>query len=147
MVLTFGVAAIFTIVGVFFTNSICNLLGASETFHHLTVDYLFRYSVFIIPSVVSVALQNYCRNDNASGLVSAVVAVTTICNIFGDWMLIYPIPMGTKGAAIATGVSQTIGLLIVLTHFIRKRGFLRFGKYTLKKCSERDCNPRSAGGR
>lgn len=34
--------------------------------------------------------------------------------------------MGIKGAAIATGVSQTVGLVIVLSHFLRKRGQLRF---------------------
>lgn len=39
--------------------------------------------------------------------------------------------MGTKGAAIATGISQTIGLLIMLTHFARKNGNLRFGKVAL----------------
>ena len=49
-----------------------------------------------------------------------------------DWLLIYPIPSGTKDAAIATGVSQTIGFLIVLTHFIRKRGLLRFAPVKLQ---------------
>lgn len=77
------------------------------------------YFIFIIPSGLSIGLQNYCRNDNAPGLVSMVVVVTTICNILGGWLLIYPLKMGTKGAAIATGVSQTIGLLILLTRFSR----------------------------
>ena len=34
--------------------------------------------------------------------------------------------MGTAGAAIATGVSQTFAFLIMLTHFIRRKGILRF---------------------
>lgn len=131
MVLTTIFAVLFTIGGVFFPGSLCQLLGAGETFYQYAVDYMFWYSVFIIPSVLSVAFQNFCRNDNAPGLVSKVVAITTACNIFGDWLLIYPIPWGTKGAAIATGVSQAIGFFIMLTHFIRKRGNLRFGAVKL----------------
>ena len=124
-------AAVFSVTGTFFADGICSLLGANETFHHLAVDYLFWYSIFIIPSGLSIGLQNYCRNDNAPGLVSMVVIITTICNIFGDWLLIYPFQMGTKGAAIATGISQTIGLLILLTRFARKRDNLRFGRAKL----------------
>lgn len=125
-------STILSFTGMFFADGICKLLGAGETFHHLAVEYLFWYSVFIIPSALSTGLQSYCRNDGVPGLVSIVVIVTTICNIFGDWLLIYPIPWETKGAAIATGVSQTLGLLIMLTHFVRKQGVLRFGKAKLE---------------
>ncbi|MDE7188346.1 MAG: polysaccharide biosynthesis C-terminal domain-containing protein, partial [Lachnospiraceae bacterium] len=133
MLLMVCVAAVLSFIGVFFANKVCTILGANETFHRLAADYLFWYSVFIIPSAVSMGLQNYCRNDNAPGLVSIVVIVTTVCNILGDWLLIYPMAWGTKGAAIATGISQTLGLLVVLTHFIRKKGNLRFGKIKPEK--------------
>lgn len=128
MITLLVVAAVLCAIGVFGADSVCTLLGANETFHQLSVDYLFWYSVFIIPSGLSVGLQAYCRNDNAPGLVSIAVIVSTVCNIFGDWLLIFPIPMGTKGAAIATGVSQTIGCFVMLTHLIKKKGVLRVGK-------------------
>lgn len=133
IILTLFFGVLFSVSGTFFTEGICNLLGVSETFYQLAVDYLFWYSLFIIPSVLSVAFQNYCRNDNAPRLVSVVVGITTACNIFGDWLLIYPFQWGTMGAAVATGVSQTLGFFIVLTHFIRKQGILRFGKVTPEK--------------
>lgn len=132
MLLLLCASAVLCFVGLFFSDSICTMLGAGETFHHLAAEYLFWYSLFIIPSALSTGLQNYCRNDGAPGLVSIVVIVSTICNIFGDWLLIFPIHWGTKGAAIATGVSQTIGLFIMLTHFVRKQGVLRFGKIKLE---------------
>lgn len=131
MVLLFGVAVILCILGVFCTDTLCKLLGANETFHEMTADYLFWYSVFIIPSGLSMGLQAYCRNDNAPGLVGMTVIISTVLNIVGDWWLIFPMQMGTAGAAIATGASQTVGLLIMLTHFIRKKGILRFGKITI----------------
>ena len=128
MILMLCISTALSFIGMFFADGICTMLGAGETFHHLAVDYLFWYSLFIIPSALSTGLQNYCRNDGAPGLVGMVVIITTICNIFGDWLLIYPVAWGTKGAAIATGISQTIGLFILLTHFIRKQGNLRFVK-------------------
>jgi len=122
------VSAVLSAIGVCFADQICTLLGAGETYHKLAVDYLFWYSVFILPSGLSFGLQSYCRNDGAPGLVTIAVVITTLLNIFGDWLLIFPFPLGTKGAAIATGVSQSLGLFIMLTHFIRKQGILRFGK-------------------
>lgn len=122
------VSVVMSAIGVFGADLLCKLLGANETFHQMSVDYLFWYSVFIIPSGLSMGLQSYCRNDGSPGLVSLTVIVSTALNIFLDWFLIFPIPMGTKGAAIATGVSQSIGLLIMLTHFVRKKGILRIGK-------------------
>lgn len=123
-----SVSFLLSVIGIFGADTLCTLLGANETFHTLSVDYLFWYSVFIIPSGISMGLQNYCRNDGAPGLVATATIIQTICNIFGDWLLIFPFSMGTKGAAIATGLSQSIGLIIMLTHFVRKNGILRFGK-------------------
>lgn len=122
------ISALLTAAGVFFTDAICSLLGANETFLRQAADYLFWYSLFIIPSGLSMCLQHFCRNDGAPGLVSIAVIVSTACNIFGDWLLIFPFGMGTAGAAIATGFSQVIALLILLIHFIRRDGILRFSR-------------------
>lgn len=122
------VSALLSFIGVFFTDAVCSLLGAGKTFHQMAADYLFWYSVFIIPSSLSYGLQIYCRNDGAPGLVGIATFGSTVCNIFGDWLLIFPFHMGIKGAALATGVSQSLGLFVMLTHFIRKMGVLRFGK-------------------
>lgn len=91
-------AVILSAIGVFGADRLCTLLGANETFHQLSVDYLFWYSIFIIPSGLFMGLQNYCRNDGAPGLVGMAVIISTAFNIFGDWLLIFPFSMGTKGA-------------------------------------------------
>lgn len=127
-----AIAVLLSAAGVFFPDAICSLLGANETFHRLSREYLFWYSLFIIPSGLSMCLQHFCRNDGSPGLVSLAVLVSTACNILGDWLLIFPLHMETASAAIATGVSQTVLLLIMLTHFIRKKGILRFHKPKLE---------------
>ena len=132
MVLLIAASVVLSAVGLFCTDAVCSLLGAEGTYHQMSTDYLFWYSVFIIPSGLSMGLQNYCRNDGAPGLVAAAVILSTACNIFGDWLLIFPIPLGTKGAALATGLSQTVAFLVMATHLIRRQGVLRLGRVRLE---------------
>lgn len=133
------VSTVLSVLGTFFAEPLCTLLGAGgETFHQLSVGYLFWYALFIIPSGFNMGLQSYCRNDGAPGLVGAAVIISTIFNIFGDWLLIFPLSMGTKGAAIATGVSQIIALLIMMLHFVRRKGVLRFGEIKWKNSTAKE---------
>jgi len=117
------------IIGTVFTAPICRLMGANDVFLQLTVDYQFWYSVFYIPCGMLMAFNAYVRNDGAPVLVSVATIIATCANIFGDWLFIFPLNMGLKGAAIATGLSQLLGLIIVLTHFMRKKGHLRIRRF------------------
>lgn len=138
MIVLGAASIILSAIGVFLTEPVCRLLGAGDTFYEMSWDYLFWYSLFIIPSGLSMGLQQYCRNDGVPGLVAAAVIISTVFNIFGDWFLIFPLGMGTKGAAIATGASQLIAFLIMLIHFARKHGVLRFGKVRMEPRVVRD---------
>lgn len=117
------------IVGTCLTGYVCRLLGTTDTYYSMAKDYLFWYSVFIIPSGISTALQGFCRNDGSPILVSIAVVFGAVLNIFGDWLLVFPLHMGLKGAAIATGVSQTVTMFILLFHFIFKRGHLQIRRF------------------
>ena len=123
------ISVVLCAVGTCLTGPVCRLLGATDTYHALAMEYLFWYSVFIIPSGLSAALQGFCRNDGSPVLVSVAVVFSAALNIFGDWLLVFPLQMGLKGAAIATGVSQTVTMLILLFHFIKKRGHLRIRRF------------------
>lgn len=120
-------AVILCVIGTCFTGRLCSAMGATETYHKWCVDYVFWYSLFIIPEALSRGFQIFCRNDNAPGLVGKAVIISTVLNIFGDWLFIFPFHMGTMGAALATGISQVIGFLIMLSHFFQKKGILRLG--------------------
>lgn len=78
---------------------------------------------------VSLNLQSFCQNDGDPGLVAVTNVVVTVLNIFLDWLFVFPMQKGVAGAAIATGISQVVGLLVILTHFIFKKGDLQIKKY------------------
>lgn len=123
------VTAALSAAGVFFTEPLARMLGANDSYLQMVKDYLFWYSLFIIPSGLSVNLQSFCRNDGSPVLVGIATGVGTACNVFLDWLFVFPLGMGLMGAALATGISQTVTLLAVLIHFLQKRGALRFGRF------------------
>lgn len=128
-VLILALSTVLAILGTCLTEPIARMLGANATYMGYVKDYLFCYSLFIIPSAVSMLLQGICRNDGAPTLVMAAVISTVALNVFLDWLFVFPLKMGIKGAAIATGISQSVCLIIVLFHFFLKKGSLHFSKF------------------
>jgi putative MATE family efflux protein len=127
---TMVIAAVLGCAGICFPGQIAHLLGADDTYFSMVHDYVFWYSVFLIPSGAAMIFQSFCRNDGSPVLVSVSVIAATVCNVFGDWLTVFPLGMGVKGAAIATGVSQTVSLIIVAFHFLLKKGQLRIGRFS-----------------
>lgn len=129
LTLSFMVGIFITLCGSVFTGTVCGLLGATDSYLSLVKEYVFWYALFAIPNALSLNLQFFCRNDGSPGLVAVTNAVSSALNIFLDWLFVFPMQMGVMGAAVATGISQTVGLLIILLHYILKKGDLRIRKY------------------
>ena len=129
LTVNFFVGLLVTLIGCGITGPVCSLLGASESYLPLVKEYVFWWALFAIPNSLSLNLQSFCRNDGAPGLVAVTNVVSTCANIFLDWLFVFPLQQGVMGAAVATGISQIIGLLIISTHFVFKKGNLRVRKY------------------
>ncbi len=123
------VGILITLSGSVFTGTVCSLLGASDSYLPLVRKYVFWYALFSLPNALSLNLQSFCRNDDASGLLAITNIVSTSLNILLDWLFVFPMQMGVMGAAVATGISQTAGLLVVLTHYVFNKGSLRISRY------------------
>ena len=119
-----------TLAGSVCTGAVCSLLGASESYLPLVREYVCWYALFAIPNALSLNLQSFCRNDGSPGLVAVTNVVSTALNIFLDWLFVFPLQMGVMGAAVATGLSQTAGALIALTHFLFGKGSLRIRRFS-----------------
>lgn len=50
---------------------------------------------------------------------------------FLDWLFIFPMQKGIVGAAVASGLGQVLTVLILLTHFLRKKGDLRIRAFKI----------------
>ncbi len=73
----------------------------------------------------------FVRNDGSPTLSFAGMCVGAGANIFLDWLFIFPLDMGVIGAAIASGLGQVFSVAVLLSHFVRRQGSLRFRRFHL----------------
>ena len=135
LTLTVLTAVILTVVGTVFSQQIVDLSGAlklGEEMRRMSTDYLFYYSAFSLPMLMSNCLSVFVRNDGSPTLSFVGMCAGAVSNIFLDWLFIFPLQMGVIGAAVASGLGQIVSLLVLLSHFIRKHGNLRIRRFTIQ---------------
>ena len=135
LTLTVLTAVILTVVGTVFSQQIVDLSGArklGEEMRRMSADYLFYYSAFSLPMLMSNCLSVFVRNDGSPTLSFVGMCAGAVSNIFLDWLFIFPLQMGVIGAAVASGLGQIVSLLVLLSHFIRKHGNLRIRHFTIQ---------------
>ena len=132
--LTVLLSVLLMVVGMAFSQQIVDLSGAgklSEEMRKMSADYLFYYSAFSIPMLMSTCLSVFVRNDGSPALSFAGMCVGAAANIFWDWLFIFPLDMGVIGAAVASGLGQVLSVLVLLSHFVRKKGELRIKPFKI----------------
>lgn len=126
--MTLVVSVCLTIIGMVFSQQIVDLSGASKLstqMREMARQYLFYCCAFSIPMLMSTCLSVFVRNDGSPTLSFVGMCVGAVSNIFLDWLFIFPFQMGLVGAAVASGLGQILAVLVLLTHFLRKKGDLR----------------------
>lgn len=122
----FGI--LFTIVCLLFLKPILFFFGASEQ----TLPYAYEYmQVILIGNIITHLYHGLNSVLRASGHPNeAMIAtiITVVANVFLDWLFIFPLGMGIRGAAIATVVAQTIPLIYLFKQFSNKNELVHFDK-------------------
>ena len=132
--LTLLMATALMLVGMAFSRQIMDISGAkhlSAELREMAAQYLFYYAAFSVPMLMGTCLSVFVRNDGLPTLSFVGMCAGAAANIFLDWLFIFPLNMGVIGAAIASGLGQVLTVLILLTHFLRKRGELRFRRFAV----------------
>ena len=115
---------------VFFDRQFLTLFGAEETLLPLAREYLFPIK-FVVPSFLFTQLMSaFLRNDGDPALATKAVLFGGIFNVFGDYFFVFTLDMGIMGAGIATAMGSVFSLIIMLTHFFKKKNTLHLEKPT-----------------
>ncbi len=113
-----------------FLEPLCQLLGAETDTLADTKAYAGTIAAFAPFFVLEYNLEVLVKTDGHPKLSLGAVVLACLSNIFLDWLFIGPLGLGVFGAALATGLSQTLAACVFLGHFLwgRKRslGFVRF---------------------
>ncbi|MDD3231426.1 MAG: MATE family efflux transporter [Oscillospiraceae bacterium] len=120
------------VMGNIFLHSLAELLGSTPQIHDGAISYL-RYIVTFSPFLLfSFLLGGLARNDGRPKLAMFALAFGSVSNIVLDYVFMYPLNMGIAGAALATALGPIFSVLILLPHFLLKKGKLYFAKLKIR---------------
>lgn len=111
-----------------FLKELSVLLGADSNNIKDVMIYLRYYITFSPFLIFSFLLSTFARNDNKPTLAMISLTVGALSNVVLDYILMYPLNMGLAGAALATGLGPVFSVIILMPHFLKKKGSLYFEK-------------------
>lgn len=101
-------------------------LGASGTLLPLVLAYLFPCSIGLIFLMISTGWNAVVRNLSAPRYAFFSMLMGALCNIFFDWLFLFPMQLGISGAAIATAMGQILSFFLLFFFFRYKKIRLHF---------------------
>ena len=113
-----AVSAVFEITGIFFSEQITHLLGADTVIFRLSHDYLKTILLFSPAFLMNNIMACFMRNDCAPRLAMLGMLSGSLANIILDYVFIFKLGMGMRGAALATCISPFVSMSIMSIHII-----------------------------
>nr|WP_317331386.1 MATE family efflux transporter [uncultured Romboutsia sp.] len=128
------ISVIASIFGVFFSDNIAKLLGANEILLEGTSTYIRYISLFTIFIMLMFTFDSVVRTIGKPHISLVGLVIAVIINIILDYLFIAKLKMGIKGAALATGISYSISMFIIIFPFLNKNSNLNIyiGKFNKK---------------
>ena len=111
-----------------------DILGCSPDLKENALNYMLPLTPSMLFVMISCIGMMLIRLDGSPKYAMYCQAVPAVLNIILDYLMIFPMGMGVKGAAVATSISCVIGGLMALIYFVRFSNNLRF--YRLKTSSK-----------
>ncbi|MCH1983368.1 MATE family efflux transporter [Ruminococcus sp. OA3] len=121
-------AAVFMVIGIFFSKNVTLLLGADTEVFAMTNTYLKIILLFAPAFIMNDILICFVRNDGNPRLSMNAMLGGSMLNIILDYVFIFPFDMGIFGAVLATGLSPVISMIILSGHFLKRKNNFCFEK-------------------
>lgn len=120
------ISVVFSILGLIFTEPIMIALGATPTILPYATDYGHILFVGLLWFPFCVSSSNYLRAEgNARDAMNAML-IGLLLNVVLDYLFIFPLDMGIKGAALATITGKFATLLYLAWYFTSPKHLIRF---------------------
>ena len=115
------IGILLTILGIALIEPMTRLLGADESIFSECITYGRTLLLFLVPFVLQNAFQSFLivAEKPTFGLIISIVAGIT--NMILDFLLMKVFNIGVLGAALATGISQLVAVIIPIIYFFSKK--------------------------
>ena len=117
---------IFMAVGICIPDKLVALLGGNEEIVAVGTSYTRIFMSFAPFFMWNHIFNAFVRNDNAPSLAMVATLFSSLFNIVMDYILMFPLKMGMRGAALATAISPIVGICICSFHFLSRDNSIRF---------------------
>ena len=125
---TILVSLIFITLGIFFPDTVLRLLGADDTILNVGLSYTKIVLCCAPFFMLNYTFTAFVRNDGSPNIAMAATLSSGIFNIIFDYVFMFPVGMGIVGAALATGLSPIVSMMICMLHFLSGKNNIRFIK-------------------
>ena len=122
------VGLIFTAVCLLFLNPILRLFGASDAILPYARDYMVIIALGNVITHLYFGLNSVIRTEGNPNLAMKLTIFTVSSNAVLDYLFIYPLGMGIRGAALATILCQAMALTYSMRYFFNQGKLLHFPK-------------------
>ena len=128
--LLFGIilGIIMIVIGQLFHYQLAYLVGARGRILTMTSTYIQTVTMFAPAFILNYTTENFIKNDQAPGLAMSASLIGNFANIVLDYILIFPMHMGMRGAALATGMAPLISLTLYGIYMVKEKGTLKIIK-------------------
>ena len=127
LLLVLGVAL--SVLVMVFLEPFALLLGAEEMTLPYVKDYLLGLAPFAFCFMVSYNMEILVKTDGHPRVALLTVIIGCLANCVLDYVAIFILDWGIFGAAVATGLSQLLTVILYLRHFMSKRSTFHFTRF------------------
>lgn len=121
-----------SLVGLIFINPLVRALGASGHMVYMVKEYLSIIIYFLPFYLTSYVFEIMVKADGRPSITTILMLMSALTNVTLDYIFIFKFHWGLKGAAVATGLAQTIPTIGYIAYFLSPKSYLKFRKFKLK---------------
>lgn len=116
-----------TISGIYFSFSgpILTLFGASQEVLPYARDYIGIIMIGAVPGALSFGMSNFIRAEGNPRFAMFTQVIAAAINISLNYIFIFPLGMGIKGAALGTIIAQTVSASLVIGYYVKGHSKVR----------------------
>lgn len=119
------VSLIFTVIGIAFAGLLFDVMGVSAVVKELAIEYM-NIILMGAPIMFTIMVANsVIRGEGEMKVPMYVMGASAILNIILDPVFIFGLGWGVRGAALATVVARTVGLIIIVAYFVSEKTWIK----------------------
>ncbi|MGL4344964.1 MAG: MATE family efflux transporter [Cellulosilyticaceae bacterium] len=131
LVLQVIAAILIVVVGIAFLDPLLEIFGATANTFSFAKNYITIILFGAIFNISSFLMTSTIRAEGNPKLASIIIAVCAGTNVILDPIFIFGLGMGVQGAAIATVISQAVGVLLAVLYYKGPKSILKVRRHYL----------------